>query len=34
MSPSEIEKFRETHPEIYEDPDYVPLYRDLIQKEM
>ena len=29
MSPIEVEKFREAHPEIYEDPDYTPLYKDL-----
>ena len=34
MSPNKIEKFREEHPEIYEDPKYVPLYEDLTKKEM
>ena len=29
MSPVEVEQFREAHPEIYGDPDYVPLYKDL-----
>ena len=29
MSPIEVEKYREAHPEIYEDPDYTPLYKDL-----
>ena len=31
MSPIEVEEFREAHPEIYEDPEYVPLYKNLTE---
>ena len=30
MSPIEVEKYREAHPEIYEDSNYVPLYDDIL----
>lgn len=29
MNAEEVEEFQKKHPEIYDDPDYVPLYRNL-----
>ena len=31
MSPVEMKQFKEAHPEIYEDPEYVPLYKNLTE---